>query len=180
MCHIVSLRTALLMLATIPLSACDLYISDNPDPGSSSIIEVASYQQPCPNPAAGLCRLERPSGSSGWELRNDPITGFYPEWGKSYRLEVQDGWNSRELLSIQDVWTDPVGTRYNVNYLTLIDGSFSGWSNSNYRFFDQPFVCNTQINCQPLVNMSGSYGVVSLQFRYTGNSFIPLELIWWN
>lgn len=180
MCKIVTLRTILLALAAIPLTACEFYVSNNPDPGNSRIIEVASYQQPCPNPAAGMCRLERAAGTLGWELRNDTITGFYPEWGKSYRLEVQDGWSSRELVSILDAWEDAVGTRYNVNYLTLIDGSFSGWSNSNYRFFDQPFVCNGQINCQALVNMSGSYGVVSLQFRYTGNSFVPLELIWWN
>lgn len=162
------------------LCACNFYVSSGSGPDDGDVLEVASYQQPCPNPAEGLCRLERPAGSTGWTLRNDTIAGFYPEWGKRYRLEVDDGWNGRELVAILDVWEDPAGTRYNVNNLTLVDGSFSGWSNSNYRFFYQPFVCNEQINCQPLVNMSGSYGLVSLQFRYTGNSFVPLELIWWN
>ena len=174
------LERPLLMLCYALLAGCNVYVSDDTSPDNGDELEVASYQQPCPVPSEGLCRLERWSGSNGWQLRNDPIAGFYPEWGKSYRLEVRNGWSGRELVRVISELKDPVGRVYNINYLTLIEGSFSGWSNNNYRFFYQPFVCHALVNCQPLVNMSGSYGAVSLQFRYTGNSFVPLELIWWN
>ena len=77
------LERPLLMLCYALLAGCNVYVSDNTSPDNGDELEVASYQQPCPVPSEGLCRLERWSGSNGWQLRNDPIAGFYPEWGKS-------------------------------------------------------------------------------------------------
>ncbi len=173
-------------LLLLHLTGCNLYLSSGETPDQPQTdLALASSMRPCGTNSSQLCWLQRLDDGSTWSERFEPIQGFNYQWGHSYRLRISGdpyglpGSRSR-LVGIEQEQSDPVGREYWFNNITLADGSFSGNSNSDFRFYQQRFVCAPQVNCLGLVAMSGSQGIVSLRFRYTGNEQTPIELIWWN
>lgn len=173
-------------LLLINLTGCNLYLSsgEEPEPSQTELV-LASSMSPCGVNSSQLCWLQRRADEWTWRERYEPIQGFNYQWGHTYRLRVSGdpsglpGTQSHLVGIVQDQ-PDPVGKEYRFDNITLAEGSFSGSNNGNYRFYQQRFVCAPQVNCAGLVAMSGSQGIVSLRFRYTGSELSPIELVWWN
>ncbi|WP_218310715.1 DUF4377 domain-containing protein [Alteromonas antoniana] len=171
-----------LLLAAMLLNAC------SSDDESSEVrqLSIQSHKVVCEAVSQQLCL-----SASG---QND-LTAFFPfyedirdfqfQWGHQYSLTVEvsrvenppaDG-SDREytLLSVDSESVDTAGTLYFYSDVELLQNTFTK-DGTDYTFLGQPFSCLQAVECDSLVSMSGSGGILDeLVFRYLGEGKIQLE-----
>lgn len=113
------------------------------------------------------------------------IDGFTYQWGHSYALTVEvskienppaDRSEKRyTLVSVSSDYTDNSGTQYSYSEVELKQNTFTK-NSQGYVFLGQPFTCTQTYECDILVSMSGSGGILDvLIFSYIGDGKIQLE-----
>lgn len=114
----------------------------------------------------------------------EDIRGFTYQWGHNYTLKVKvtdienppaDGSDMQySLVSIDSESSDTIGTQYAYSDVELRQHTFTE-DEHGYAFLGQPFTCPDTADCDTLVSMSGSGGILDvLIFRYTGDGEIQL------
>ena len=97
------------------------------------------------------------------ELSNPPADG------SSLKYELQ------QIVSDDE---DTIGTNYEYELVELLDSTFTKDLDGKYYFLEQPFTCSTTVDCDTLVNLNNSGGLVNVTFEYSGNGKIVLTQ--WN
>ncbi|WP_164876811.1 DUF4377 domain-containing protein [Pseudidiomarina gelatinasegens] len=132
------------------------------------------------------------TSDSGREMFTDSIIGFEHEFGTSYELRVvekdvdtnnvADGSaTSIELVEVISSQPDAIGTSYVYNEVTLEGNPFTANEQTAgvYAFYQYEFLCAENVDCDGLVAIADSGGLVSVEFEYTGGD-VPITLVWWN
>ncbi|RUO59929.1 DUF4377 domain-containing protein [Pseudidiomarina marina] len=132
------------------------------------------------------------TSDSGREMFADSIVGFEHEFGTSYELRVVEkdvdtdnvadsSATSIELVEIISSEPDEIGTSYVYNEVTLEGNPFTANEETAgvYAFYQYEFLCAENVDCDGLVAIADSGGLVSVEFEYTGGE-VPITLVWWN
>lgn len=117
------------------------------------------------------------------------ILGFEHEFGTSYELRVlerkvdtnyaDDSPVSRTLIEVINAQTDPIGTSYIYNDVELSGPAFSSKNDGVYEFYPYEFLCAEGVDCDGLVAIADSGGLVEIEFEYTGGD-VPITLVRWD
>ena len=175
-------QSGTLLLAALLLNAC----SNDDESSEIRQLSIQSHKVVCEAVSQQLCLY-----ASG---QND-LTAFFPfyedirdfqfQWGHQYSLTVDvsrvenppaDS-SDREytLLSVDSESVDTAGTLYFYSDVELLQNTFTK-DGTDYAFLGQPFRCLQAVECDSLVSMSGSGGILDeLVFRYLGEGKIQLE-----
>lgn len=175
-------QSGTLLLAALLLNAC----SNDDESSEIRQLSIQSHKVVCEAVSQQLCL-----SASG---QND-LTAFFPfyedirdfqfQWGHQYSLTVDvsrvenppaDS-SDREytLLSVDSESVDTAGTLYFYSDVELLQNTFTK-DGTDYAFLGQPFRCLQAVECDSLVSMSGSGGILDeLVFRYLGEGKIQLE-----
>ncbi|TCI04713.1 DUF4377 domain-containing protein [Corallincola luteus] len=144
-------------------------------------ITIASYQSPCYGESQRLCLVRLEFGDE--ELFYEEIEDFNHVWGHTYELSVlvtkldepaEDG--SDVSYSLDEVLSrveDEIATEYAYEEVELLESTFTV-DNDIYYFLGQPFECATDVDCDGLVDMNNSGGLVNVTFEYLGAGEIAL------
>lgn len=127
---------------------------------------------------------------SGQEIFTTSIEGFEHEFGTSYELRVleknvdtegvADGSSiSIELVEVISSQADSVGTSYVYSEVELSGNPFTDKEEGVYGFYQYEFLCAENADCDALVAIADSGGLVEVEFEYTGGE-IPVTLVRWN
>jgi hypothetical protein len=145
--------------------------------------EVLSYKTPCIGVEQMLCLTSTNATTGNIELFYGAIEGFEFVWGHSYQLNVleikianppADGANIKyRLENVISSQEDEVGTRYEYVLVELLENTFTQEA-GNYYFLNQPFECHVAVDCDSLVNINNSGGLVNIYFGYLGGGKISL------
>lgn len=174
------LRSVTYAIVSILLVSCG-----SSDDSSTEELSLLSYKQPCFTVGQGLCNIEK--SADGQSLFYNQIDGFSYIWGHRYDLKVRISVNSNlvadgsshryELIQVLSDTEDAVGTEYKYNLVELMDNTFVK-RDGEYYFLEQPFACAAAVNCDALVDLNNSGGLVNLEFEYIGQGKISLKS--WN
>ncbi|MEX1221540.1 MAG: DUF4377 domain-containing protein [Idiomarina sp.] len=126
----------------------------------------------------------------GQTIFAERIIGFDHEFGTSYELRVlekevdTEGYAdassvSIELIEIISSQADPVGTNYVYSEVELSGSPFYNKTEGVYGFYQYEFLCADNVDCDGLVDISDSGGLVEIEFEYTGGD-VPVTLVRWN
>jgi hypothetical protein len=118
------------------------------------------------------------------------IFSFNYEFGTSYRLLVDqfpaaasgdDGSTIilTGLIEVISATPDPIGTSYKYDNVELSGNPFTDESAGVYGFYQYEFLCADNVDCDGLVAIADSGGLVNIEFEYTGGD-VPITLVWWN
>lgn len=118
------------------------------------------------------------------------IFSFNYEFGTSYRLLVDqfpaaasgdDGSTIilTGLIEVISATPDPIGTSYKYDNVELIGNPFTEESAGVYGFYQYEFLCAENVDCDGLVAIADSGGLVNIEFEYTDGD-VPITLVWWN
>lgn len=121
-------------------------------------------------------------------ITSNYIQGFTHEFGVSYELRVQrdphedviaDGPDADYTLleTLSSTQMAQPGDIY--AYDIPLDGSMFRVEENNYFLGLYQFNCGEGIDCQQLVDMDGSRGLVTIEFTYVGGE-VPITLTYWN
>jgi hypothetical protein len=132
-------RQAFLFLSAVPMVFFSVVGCSEAETETREF-DVAPYRQPCTGEGSRFClRVANPPGAA-WTYFYDPIAGFDPKWGTSYRIRVEvrrvdnppaDGaWAEYRLLEIVSQTSEPPGTDFSITFRTeqavLLVASASG------------------------------------------------------
>jgi hypothetical protein len=166
------------------LLTCFLIVSCGGN-SDSKIEEIGfkSYMYPCYGMSQRLCLIEIDDDGRFY----DSIEGFNFVWGHSYNLSVivteidsppADAPSIKyELKEVTSVVEDDIGTTYEYRLVELLDKTFTKESNA-YFFLGKPFDCSPDVECDTLIGLNNSGGLVNIDFEYIGNGVIMLTQ--WN
>ncbi|OZB03965.1 MAG: hypothetical protein B7X54_08870 [Idiomarina sp. 34-48-12] len=116
------------------------------------------------------------------------IYGFEYEFGTSYELRVwqlevaasgSSSGISTELVEVLSATPDALGTSYKYDNVELSGNPFTEESAGVYGFYQYEFLCADNVDCDALVAIADSGGLVNIEFEYTGGD-VPITLVWWN
>lgn len=117
------------------------------------------------------------------------IIGFEHEFGTSYELRVlekkvdtnyaDDSPVSRTLIEVISSQADPIGTSYLYNEVELSGPALSSNNDGVYEFYPYEFLCAEDVDCDALVAIADSGGLVEVEFEYTGGD-VPITLVRWD
>ncbi len=179
--NIMYTRIALLLITCFSIISCGV---DN-DTTSLETKTFASYKTPCVGVSQQLCFITQDGDVDGYFY--DSIEGFDFVWGHTYQLslkvtDVTDPPADASSLkySIENVISDiedTLGTSYEYNLVELLDRTFTKESGVYY-FLGQSFECQTDVDCDGLVNLNNSGGLVNVTFEYIGDG--QIILVQWN
>ncbi|WP_126798697.1 hypothetical protein [Aliidiomarina soli] len=127
------------------------------------------------------------TGLDGPDVRAGAITGFNHRFGSSYRLEIRrypstssnEADYVHELVQVLEENEDPAGTVYEYPQVTLVDEPVYVNSQGSYMMGPYPFLCGEGVDCDTLVEMNQSGGVVRIELTLTGGD-IPVTLTDWD
>lgn len=146
-------------------------------------LEVLPYEKPCMGVGEFLCLQTRRDGSEEVTHFYDPIEGFDHQWGHHYALSVErfpvedppaDASSYRfELREVRSSSEDSVGTTYQLDRVHLNDSTFTQ-SDGQYFMVGKPFQCENSEECDALVALNGTGGMVNVTFEYRGEGEIRL------
>lgn len=178
-----STRIVFLLLSSLFVMSC----GDSNESKNESI-ELLSYKAPCFGVAQKLCLIEYDRSNASQSYFYDSIDGFDFVWGHRYQLSVKvtelsnpptDGSSLKyELQQIVSDIEDAIGTNYEYELVELLDNTFTKDPDGKYYFLEQPFMCDASVDCDALVNLNDSGGLVNVTFEYSGNG--EITLIQWN
>ncbi|WP_417659467.1 hypothetical protein [Pseudidiomarina sp.] len=117
------------------------------------------------------------------------IFNFEYEFGTSYELRVGqfpaapsgDGATIilTSLIEVVSATPDAIGTSYRYDNVELRGNPFTEETTGIYGFYQYDFLCADNVDCDALVAIADSGGLVSVEFEYTGGD-VPITLVWWN
>jgi len=150
--------------------------------GKTNLLLYLSFKAPCFSLFQQLCLQQ------GGNLNFfDPIEGFDFVWGHAYELSVKvstidnplaDGSSFKyELAETISDSEDSVGSRYEYERVELLDFTFTNESGVYY-FLGQPFICDASVDCDGLISINNSGGLVNVVFEYIGDG--EIQLVQWN
>ncbi|OZB02602.1 MAG: hypothetical protein B7X54_10895 [Idiomarina sp. 34-48-12] len=125
---------------------------------------------------------------NGTDTVASDIYGFEYEFGTSYQLHVwqleiaasdSSSGISTELVEIISATPDALGTSYKYDNVELSGNPFTEESAGVYGFYQYVFLCADNVDCDALVAIADSGGLVNIEFEYTGGD-VPITLVWWN
>ncbi|WP_347330455.1 DUF4377 domain-containing protein [Marinimicrobium locisalis] len=149
------------------------------------MLEVLPYKELCMGVAEQLCLQTRRAGSDEVTPFYDPIRGFEYQWGHHYSLSVErfrveeeellaDASSYRyELRDVDSSSEDDVGTKYQLNRVHLNYSTFTK-SDGQYFMVGKPFQCENRQECDALVALNDTGGMVNVTFEYRGEGKIRL------
>ena len=154
-------------------------VSTNPETRS---IELLSFKAPCFGVIQRLC-FQLPENLNF----HGPIEGFDFVWGHAYELSLNvsavenpeaDASSTKfELNEIISESEDSVGSRYEYERVELLDFTFTKESGV-YHLLGQPFLCRAGADCDGLISINNSGGLVNVEFEYLGDG--QIALVQWN
>ena len=154
--------------------------SDNDTQVTQQSMMFLSQQQVCIGEAQLLCLVQPKAETT--ELFYGNIEGFSYQWGHSYEIKVnvskqQPNADDTEfrytLVSVVSDVEDALGTTYDLKLVELLETTITKDA-SGYYFLGKPFTCAADTDCDALVAMNNSGGLVNLTFAYTGAGNIAL------
>lgn len=127
---------------------------------------------------------------NGHDTVASDIFNFDYKFGTSYQLLVSqfpaapsggDGATVilTSLIEVLSAKPDAIGTEYVYNNVALIDSPFITQGAGVYAFYQYPFLCADNVDCDGLVAIADSGGLVNIEFEYTGGD-VPITLVQWN
>ena len=143
-------------------------------------LKFLSQQQACTGEAQMLC-LVKPKAEE-IELFYNNIEGFSYQWGHTYELKVDvtkqqpnadDSELSYKLVSVVSEVEDALGTTYELKLVELLESTVTKDA-EGYYLLGKAFTCAAGTDCDALVAMNNSGGLVNLTFSYTGEGKIAL------
>lgn len=172
----------------ILLISCFFIIScDDSETTKTETMELLSYKSPCQGFFQMLCLVTHDSDNDVNGFFYDSIEGFNFVWGHTYQLTIKtteisnppaDGASFKyELKGIVSDLEDNIGTSYNFELVELLDFTFTKDSDI-YSFLGQPFECKVGVDCDSLVNLNNSGGLINAYFEYVGEG--KIMLVEWN
>ncbi|SDK44856.1 protein of unknown function [Ferrimonas sediminum] len=174
-------RIVLLLITSFLIISCD----DDNNTSSLETKTLASYKRPCVGVSQQLCFITQDGDVDSYLY--DSIEGFDFVWGHTYQLSLKvtkvidpPADASSIKYSIENIISDiedPFNTSYEYELVELLDWTFTKESGVYY-FLGQPFECQTDVDCDGLVNLNNSGGLVNLTFEYIGNG--QITLVQWN
>ena len=172
-----------MLFSTVVLAACGGGSSDNKNEiDTQETLNVLSHMSPCVGVSQKLC-LTTKSGNDTVNIFHSDIEGFDFTWGNQYELIINsstianptsDGSSKQhKLKSITSQIEDAVGTQYEYKLVEMLESTFTKDAD-NYYFLGTPFVCGDGVDCESLVNLTNSGGLVNATFEYLGEGNIQL------
>ncbi|RUO19262.1 hypothetical protein CWE08_09730 [Aliidiomarina iranensis] len=174
----------LLLLALVGCNSSD---NDN----ERITVTIGSKPPLCPptNEFRTLCTpaLFDESGSNQGSIAL--LVDFQYEFGTEYELLVEiveladppaDGFSAEyRILEVLQEEQDAIGTVYTYESVTLIHDAFVFVDEGIYALPPHNFLCADDVDCDTLVDMANSGGVVSIELTMTGGE-IPVTVTNWN
>ena len=127
-----------LTLTKVKCSAAEDNFAANCEGTSTSTWRIAHFQSDCNQSSGNLCLIYRVNSSDDWELlRTDDgnISGFTPDWGKEYDIEVEKTVSnggqlvSAKLKTNDETPEDKLDTAN--SFAFVLNGTFLSKSNSD-------------------------------------------------
>ena len=159
---------------------------------------ILSYKTPCSGLRQRLCYLVKSNNADETTLFYNSIENFEFSWGHTYQISVlvteiknppADASSVKYQLKqlVSDV-EDDIGQTYKYELVELLDQTLTQdldnqhLDNQNlnnqdskiYYFLFQPFECSAEIDCDGLVNMNNTGGLVNVTFEYLGEGKVIL------
>lgn len=175
------IRSLLLALMTLYLSGCN----DSTDPPKEYIMSVPSSPVYYGSGLAFTPVIGVPGQlQNGNTIFVHGIFDFDYKFGTSYELrlvefDVTSEGASLRVAEIISAVSDPIGTRYVYSDVELTRTSFTDESDEVYAFHRYEFLCAEGVDCDSLVAIADSGGLVEVEFEYTGGD-VPITLVRWN
>jgi hypothetical protein len=150
-------------------------------------VELLSYKAVCPGwiSSSSLCNVQVKNGTN-INYYND-IEGFEFVWGHRYNILVNvseiknppaDASSLKyEMIEIISENEDSIGTQYQYDLVELLEHTFTKTDDTFYFLF-QEFECADNVDCDTLVNINNSGGLVNVVFDYLGNG--KIALVYWD
>ncbi|TMP77173.1 hypothetical protein CWB73_20635 [Pseudoalteromonas phenolica] len=175
------LKRIAILLSSITLVACGSDTSENTDK-----LNVLSHLSPCYGVGQRLCLMTK-DGNDNVNFFYSQIEGFDFTWGSQYELIISisniknppadSSSKQYKLNRIKSQTEDSVGTKYDYKLIELLDNTFIKQADTYY-FLGTPFVCGSEVDCELLVSLNNSGGLVNATFEYLGEG--EIQLTQWN
>ncbi|MGF1732191.1 DUF4377 domain-containing protein [Photobacterium kasasachensis] len=176
-------RNIIAIMLLIGICSC----SSESSQGTEKVLTIDSYQSTCQSMFQQLCMRTKALGSDVFELFYDDIAGFSYSWGTLYEVKVKitnidnppadassQKYQHIEILSSTE---DQVGTSYEFNGIEMLNSTFTK-TDGNYYFLGKNFECGSGTDCDALVALNNSGGLVNVTFKYLGNT--KIQLVSWS
>jgi len=180
------------MLKRILLNLCIplVLVSCGSDSKSKSEnISILSYKNSCIGMVQYLCSVSKNENTGEPVNIHTWIENFDFIWGHNYQLKVEithldnppaDGssekWQVKEVIS--DI-EDKVGQKYFIKSIRLFTNTFTiDLETNQYQFLGKEFDCSSDVDCDALVGINDTGGVVDVTFEYAGSG--KITLVNWN
>ncbi|MDI1475256.1 DUF4377 domain-containing protein [Polyangium sp. y55x31] len=163
------------------------------NPPSTKILEIEHYRDTCVGEGRFLCLLTREEGQADFQFHYGDITGFAPEWGHRYTIEIEektipnppaDG-SSIELVLVRIVSDEVVPA--STTFVVHVDGSADELGYGSDLTFDAsgggklrdqvPFTCGTQAACDAAAQVEIDKKQADVTFGYSDPVGLPLVLL---
>ncbi|WP_394175132.1 DUF4377 domain-containing protein [Thalassotalea litorea] len=177
-------RNLLLILCSLLVISCGGSEDDNQE---EVTVHIKSYRSVCDFSVQSLCIIARFEPQTEYQDFHLAFENFTPEWGHSYELNVLvTSFSSSdadqlpptyEVLQLISENEDVIGTEYQYDNAEIKSATFT-FEDGNYLFLGHPYTCLDGVDCDVLVAMTNSGGLVNLTFEYLGNGEIGLS--YWN
>lgn len=155
----------------------------------SENISILSYKNSCIGMVQYLCAVSKNQNTGEPENIHTWIENFDFIWGHNYQLKVEiihldnppaDGssekWQVKEVIS--DI-EDKVGQKYIIKSISLFSNTFTiDFDTNQYLFLGKEFKCSDNVDCDALVGINDTGGVVDVTFEYAGSG--KITLVSWN
>ncbi|MDX1391545.1 MAG: DUF4377 domain-containing protein [Rheinheimera sp.] len=175
-----------MLIRTIPvLLLCFVIAACNDDDSKTETIELLSYKNPCVFMTQSLCNVEKTASDIGNFYSE--INGFDFLWGHSYKLAVRVTKVGNpaadapdrvyDLIKVLQHSEDSIGTRYEYPLVELLFLTFTK-ETDKYYFLGHPFECAAGVDCDALVSLNNTGGLVNVVFEYIGNG--KIALVYWD
>jgi hypothetical protein len=175
-------RIVILLISCLFIISCD-----DSETINTESMDLLSYKTPCQGITQLLCLVTHDSDNDVNSFFYDSIEEFNFVWGHTYQLSVKiteisnppaDGSSLKyELKEIISDIEDNIETSYNYELVELLDFTLTMESNVYY-FLGQPFECKVDVDCDSLVNLNNSGGLINVYFEYIGEG--KIMLVEWN
>jgi len=178
-------KILLASICTLFLSACggssdDTIVYAVSVPSQPEYFDTAVFNDTLPLNA-------KATGKDGPDTRANGIAGFSHRFGTQYELEISrteteiNGTYAPvyRLISVISEKRDEVGTVYTFPNVHLYSRPIYIDASGKYRFSPYEFLCAENIDCDALVNIADSGGIVSIEFTLTDSETVPITLTSW-
>ncbi|MFT4929275.1 MAG: hypothetical protein ACI8WB_005406 [Phenylobacterium sp.] len=130
-----------------------------------------------------LCIRSKDTPEAAFGYRYDPIANFAYVWGHRYQLKIAesqienppaDGSSiATKLIAVIADVEDAVGSEYMMENVDMLAHTIVV-QQEQYQFLGKPFTCSVELDCEALLNLTNTGGLLSFTFSYLGDGEIEL------